>query len=75
MIARYGIDGFGHALQGQIEFTFKVLHRSRRIYNVRRDHQEFHLRLVADPEDLVLQHQLGCVTLAGIAHHHEREIG
>ena len=74
MIAGDGVDRPRDALERQPELRFVVVHRSRRVHDVRRDDDESHVGVIRHGEDLIAKDVLGGVALARIADDDEREV-
>ena len=74
VIARNGVHRLPHALEGQPELRLVVDHRAVRVHDVRRDDDESHVIATGDGQELIAQHVLRRVALAGIADDDEGEV-
>ena len=68
------VDRPGDALERQPEFCLVVAHRAGRVDDVGRNDDEPDVGLAANGEQLVAQHVLRGVALAGVADDDEREV-
>jgi hypothetical protein len=71
VVAGNGVDRTRDPFERQKEFGLVVDHGAGRIHDVGGHNDEADVRAVRDREELIPQHVLRGVSLAGVADHHE----